>query len=76
VGPRAGLDGRKMSPAPGFDPGPSSPYSVAIPTELPGPHYILIRLIKNAIECGGWDEFFNERCRRALVKLCNESLSY
>ena len=37
VGPRAGLDGRKFSSPPGFDPGPSSPQSVAIPTELPGP---------------------------------------
>jgi len=36
VGPRAGLDGRKISSTPGFDPGPSS--SFAIPTELPGPH--------------------------------------
>ena len=34
VGPRAGLDGRKISSPPGFDPGPSSPSSVAIPTEL------------------------------------------
>ena len=31
------LDGRKISSPPGFDPGPSSPLSVAIPTELPGP---------------------------------------
>ena len=38
VGPRAGLDGRKISSPPGFYPGPSSPQSVAIPTELPGPH--------------------------------------
>ena len=37
VGPRAGLEGRKISSPPGFDPGPSSPQSVAIPTELPGP---------------------------------------
>jgi len=37
VGHRASLDGRKISSPPGFDPGPSSPYSVAIPTELPGP---------------------------------------
>jgi len=37
VGPTAGLDGRKISSPPGFDPGPSSTYSVAIPTELPGP---------------------------------------
>jgi len=38
VGPRAGPDGRKISSPPGFDPRPSNPYSVAIPTELPGPH--------------------------------------
>ena len=38
MGPRAGLDGRKISSPPGFDPGPSSPgSSVAIPTDLPGP---------------------------------------
>ena len=37
MGPRAGLDGRKISSPPGFDSGPFSPYSVAIPTELPGP---------------------------------------
>ena len=37
VGPRAGLDGRKISSPPGFDPGTSSPMSVAIPTELPSP---------------------------------------
>ena len=37
MGPRAGLDGRKISSPPGFDPGPSSLQSVAIPTELPGP---------------------------------------
>ena len=36
--PRAGLDGRKVSSLPGFDPGTSSPQSVAIPTELPCPH--------------------------------------
>ena len=32
----AGLDGRKISSPPGIDPGPSSPQSVAIQTELPG----------------------------------------
>jgi len=42
VGPRAGLDGRKISSPPGFDPGPSSPSSIAIPTELPGPHRVII----------------------------------
>jgi len=38
MGPTAGLDGRKISLSPGFDPGPSSPYSVAIPTERPSTH--------------------------------------
>ena len=37
MGPRAGVDGRKISSPPGLDPGPSNPKSVAIPTELPGP---------------------------------------
>ena len=37
VGPRASPDGRKISSPPAFDPGPSSPRSVAKPTELPGP---------------------------------------
>ena len=31
--------GRKISYPLGFDRGPSSPYSVAIPTELPGPQH-------------------------------------
>ena len=35
-GARAGLDGRKISPHRGSIAGPSSLYSVAIPTELPG----------------------------------------
>ena len=38
MGPRAGLDGRKISSPPVFDPGPSSPQPIAIPTELPGLH--------------------------------------
>ena len=37
MGPRTGVDGRECSSPPGFDPRPSSPKSVAIPTELPGP---------------------------------------
>jgi len=37
VGPRAGLNERNISSPPGIDPGPSSPWSVAIPTEPPGP---------------------------------------
>ena len=34
MGPRAGLDGRKITSPPVSDPGPSRPN----PTELPGPH--------------------------------------
>jgi len=37
VGPRVGLEGRKISSQPGFDPGSSSSLSVAVPTQLPGP---------------------------------------
>ena len=44
VGPRASLDGLKSSSPPGFDPGPSSLQSVAIPTELPGPPVLLYLL--------------------------------
>jgi len=44
VGARAGLDGRKISSQPGLDPGPSSPSSDAIPTELPGP-FLFCRIL-------------------------------
>jgi len=56
VGPRAGLDGRKISSPPGFDAGPSSPYSVAIPTELPGPRlciYTTFNILVCIREFGG-----------------------
>jgi len=43
MGPRAGLDGRKISSPSGFNPKPSSPWSVGIPTELPGPHLHSVR---------------------------------
>ena len=46
MGPRAGLDGQKISSPPGFDPGTSSLWSVAIPTELPGPRSYFNTLIK------------------------------
>jgi len=45
VGLRPGLDGRKISSPPGFDPGPFTRRSVAIPTEVPGPHYGFVVLI-------------------------------
>ena len=46
MGPSAGLDGRKISSPLGFDPGPSSPYLVAIPTELPGPLKVNVPITK------------------------------
>jgi hypothetical protein len=47
MGPRAGLDGCEKS-HPHWDsiPGQSSPWSVAIPTELPGPQLIYHRIFK------------------------------
>ena len=42
VGPKAGLYWQKISPHQDSIPGPSSPQSVAIPTELPGPHWFLL----------------------------------
>ena len=63
MGPRAGLDGRKISSPPGFDPGPSTPYSVAIPTELPGPQDIVINAqnlhVKYPIFLPDFDENWN-----------------
>jgi len=41
-GPQSRSGRRKISSPPRFDPGSSSPKSVSIPTELPGPHYIYI----------------------------------
>ena len=49
MGPRAGLDRRKISSPPGFDPGPSSQYSVAIPTELPGPNLYYVLFLYNNV---------------------------
>jgi len=40
VGPRAGLDRQKISSPPAFDSGPSSPYSVAIPTDQTQVHTV------------------------------------
>ena len=49
MGPRAGLDERKISSPPGFDPGPSSPKSVAIPTELPSPLFGVIHSVNSEL---------------------------
>ena len=40
VGPMAGVGLQNNSSAPGYDPGPSSSYSVSMPTELTDPLYI------------------------------------
>jgi len=52
VGPRARLDGRKISSPPAFDPGPSRPQSVAIPTELPGPQIYYTIVIAQRVGFG------------------------
>ena len=49
VDPRAGLEGRELSSPSGFDPGPSRPWSVAIPTDLLGPHQSLIFLFNSCM---------------------------
>ena len=55
MGPWASLDGQKISSPLGFNPGPSSPYSVAILTELPGPHtYLLYGLLYLLQSDGVW----------------------
>ena len=45
MGPRDGLDERKISSPPGLDLGSSTPKLVAIATELPGPtEYLVFQL--------------------------------
>ena len=51
MGPRAGLDGRKISPHRDSIPVPSSPWSVAIPTELPGPQNVDLCTLKIPRNC-------------------------
>ena len=50
MGPRVGLYGRRISSPPGFDPGAFSPYSIAILTELPGPHFVGLLLLIDVME--------------------------
>ena len=40
---------RKISPPPGFDTGPSSPWRVALPTELPRPTWKYVSSLNNSI---------------------------
>ena len=47
MGPRAGLDGRKISPHRDSIPRPSIQQSVAIPTELPGPQRAILEGVLN-----------------------------
>ena len=46
-GPQGRSGGRKIASPPVFDPGSSSPWSVAIPTELPGPPCVNVRDLNN-----------------------------
>ena len=64
MGHRAGLDGRKISSPPGFDPGSSSPLSVAIPTELSGPQKAINYLGKDMINSG---KLGYSTCKRSLL---------
>ena len=52
MGPRAGLDGRKISPHRNSIPDRPTRSSVAIPTELPGPH--LMVYIKPKLKSISW----------------------
>ena len=56
MGPRACLDGRKISSLPGFDLGLSSPLSVVTPTELPGQHLYVNYLILSRRKFGLQEE--------------------
>jgi len=68
VGPRAGLDGRKISSPPGFDPGPGRS-SVTIPTELPGPLTMIVQVSKYAIYVTkGVIQLYNSSCDFFNVK--------
>ena len=50
LGEYQGRSGRAENLAPpGFDPGPSSPSSVAIPTKLPGPQNVCIEHIVSEV---------------------------
>jgi len=71
VGPRAGLDGRKISYPPGFDRGPSNAWSVAIPTELPGPQlypYLFIIRSVYRIACYPHTDQISPKLRRRLSR--------
>ena len=50
VGPRAGLDGRKISPPPGFDPRTVQPVASRYTDTLPGPHATW-RVCVNSCSC-------------------------
>ena len=56
VDPRAHLDGRKISSPPGIDLRLSAPWSVVIPTELPGPLYFnsILLITQNEISSILW----------------------
>ena len=66
MGLRAGLDWRKISSPPGFDPGPSSQQSVAIPTELPGPHIYDNNLLNSSKDEKRFGQKLYRKSKRAL----------
>jgi len=61
MGPRTGVDGREISSAPGSDPGPSSPYSVAISTRATPTHKNITEKCKNMLHIWGLGLFLDHR---------------
>jgi len=72
VGSKASLDGRKILSPPGFDPRPSSPKSVVIPTELPGPHFNDSTKLKQYYKL--YCEILSEVIIEAKNLSCNEQI--
>jgi len=68
VGSRAGLDGREISSPPGFDSGPFSPWSVAIRTELLGPHIYANILLNSSHNDESFRKKFIEEIKTHILR--------
>ena len=67
MGPRAGLDGRKISSPPEFDPGPSSPIAQSLYRLSYRAHYIYIYIYI-------YNKLYNLLCLEALYNVLSEVL--
>ena len=54
MGPRVGVERRKISSPPGFDPGTPARSSIAIPNELPGPQLTYSKGKDKAVPLQAW----------------------